>query len=149
MSLLPADTNTLVNLNILLLFMVSIEPYLFNYLLGAATVEMAQNVSVVYAFDLGGLFLIQSFFANSLVPQKKRGLSKKLVREYNFRRYNLLTGALLFFISTIPAFWTWSIPLGTNGVVQLRFILMVHSPFLPAFVHLWTRRNRKKEPKHA
>jgi hypothetical protein len=146
MSLLPAETNTLVNLNILLLFLVSIEPYLFNQLLGAANVEMAQNVSIVYAFDLGGLFLIQFFFANSLVNQKKLGLSEKLVREYKFRRYNLLECAVLFFISTIPAFWTWIIPLDNNAVVQVRFILWFIPLFSPAFVHLWERRNRKTNP---
>jgi uncharacterized membrane protein len=76
MVLLPAETSSLINLNILLLFLVSIEPYLFNQLLASPSLEMVQNVSILYAFDLGGLFVIQAIFANSLVNQKKRSFRR-------------------------------------------------------------------------
>ena len=144
-SLLPAETNNLINLNILLLFLVSIEPYLFNQLIGSPSLEMAQNVSIIYAFDLGGLFIIQAIFANSLVNQKKQVISEELIGEYKFRRYTLLAGAAIFLISTLPLFWTWSINLSSNIPIRVRFILWFIPLFSPLFVRLRERKNRKKK----
>ncbi len=61
MSLLTVETARLINLNILLLFLVSIEPFLFNQMLHS-TYSLVQNISIIYALDLGGLFTIQAFF---------------------------------------------------------------------------------------
>jgi uncharacterized membrane protein len=144
MSLLPAETNFLINLNILLLFLVSIEPYLFNQLIGSPNLEMVQNVSIIYAFDLGGLFIIQAFFANSLVNQKKQVVSEDLIGEYKFRRYTLLVGAAIFFISTVPLFWSWSIELSSNISVNVRFILWFIPLFSPLFVRLRERKKHRK-----
>jgi uncharacterized membrane protein len=144
MSLLPVETNNLINLNILLLFLVSIEPYLFNQLIGSPSLEMVQNVSIVYAFDLGGLFIIQAFFANSLVNQKKQVVSEELIGEYKFRRYTLLGGAAIFLISTLPLFWTWSIELSSNISVNVRFIFWFIPLFSPLFVRLWERKKHRQ-----
>jgi uncharacterized membrane protein len=144
-SLLPAETNNLINLNILLLFLVSIEPYLFNQLIGSPSLEMVQNVSIIYAFDLGGLFIIQAIFANSLVNQKKQVISEELIGEYTFRRYTLLAGAAIFLISTLPLFWTWSINLSSNIPIRVRFILWFIPLFSPLFVRLREWKNRKKK----
>ena len=144
-SLLPAETNYLINLNMVLLFLVSIEPYLFNQLIGSSSLEMAQNVSIIYAFDLGGLFIIQAVFANSLVNQKKQAISEELKGEYKFRRYTLLVGAAIFLISTLPLFWTWSVDLGNNIPVRVRFILWFIPLFSPLLVRLREWKTRKKK----
>jgi uncharacterized membrane protein len=143
-SLLPAEANYLINLNIVLLFLVSIEPYLFNQLIGSSSLEMAQNVSIIYAFDLGCLFIIQAIFANSLVNQKKQVFSEDLIGEYKFRRYTLLVGAAIFFISTVPLFWSWSIELSSNISVNVRFILWFIPLFSPLFVRVWERKKHRK-----
>ena len=64
MSVLRIETASLVKLNILLLFLVSIEPFLFNQLINPNS-SLAENVSILYALDLGGLFVIQAILANS------------------------------------------------------------------------------------
>ncbi len=123
MSFLPIETTRLMNLNILLLFLVSIEPYLFNQLLFTSSFAMVGNVSIIYAFDLGGLFIIQTFFTNSLIGEKKQVLSKELIGEYKFRRNSQLAAAALFFISTIPVFWTWRIEISNTEAIPIRFII--------------------------
>ena len=66
MSQLRVETPWLVDLNILLLFLVSVEPFLFNQLNSA----FEEGVSVVYALDLGGLFVIQALLAHSVLTDK-------------------------------------------------------------------------------
>jgi uncharacterized membrane protein len=140
MSLLPFETDRLINLNILLLFLVSVEPYLFNQLLSpGSSLVMVQYVSIVYAFDLGGLFLIQAFFTNSLVRQKKSSFSEQLLLENKYRRNLQLAGGLIFFVSTLPVFWYWRLDLGIF-TLPLRFILW----FAVLPMRLWVTPKAKK-----
>jgi uncharacterized membrane protein len=136
MSLLPVETAKLINLNILLLFLVSIEPYLFNQLL-ASSLVMAQNVSILYAFDLGGLIAIQTFFTHSLISEKKKSIPEQLLREYKFRRTYQLIIAVIFFVSTIPVFWTWRIELSNIGNIPLRLMFWFIALFLSVLGHQW------------
>ena len=136
MSLLPVETERLVNLNILLLFLVSIEPYLFNQLLFVPV--MTQNVSILYAFDLGGLSLIQTFFSNSLLDEKKKIISEQLRHEYNFLRNLQLTIAVIFFVSTIPVFWSWKVELSNTMIMPLRFVFwFIALIFINVFRYVW------------
>lgn len=52
MNYMHVEKQVAVNLNIVLLFLVSIEPFLFNEMLHSGT-SLVQNGSVIYAFDLG------------------------------------------------------------------------------------------------
>jgi uncharacterized membrane protein len=136
MSLLPVETAKLINLNILLLFLVSIEPYLFNQLL-ASSLVMAQNVSILYAFDLGGLVTIQTFFTNSLISEKKKSIPEQLLREYKLRRNLQLIIAVIFFASAIPVFWTWRIELSNIANTPLRLIFWFIALFLSVLGYRW------------
>ncbi len=103
MSLLPNETNSLINLNLFLLFLVSIEPYLFNQLINAHTLALALNVSTLYALDIGGLFSVLTVFTNSLIGENKKGLSEQLLREYKYRRNTQLIVAVIFFVSAFTS----------------------------------------------
>jgi len=138
MSLLPVETAKLINLNILLLFLVSIEPYLFNQLL-ASSLVMAQNVSILYAFDLGGLVTIQAFFTHSLISEKKKSIPEQLLREYKFRRAYQLIIAVIFFVSTIPVFWTWRMELSNTANIPLRLIFWFIALFLSVLGYRWIK----------
>jgi uncharacterized membrane protein len=120
---LPGDgleTGAMMLLNILLLFFVSIEPYLLSIVsFGpvAANPVMLEFTSQVYAIDLTGLTGILGLFAHILV--RREGLLKpesvdadKLVRSMQ------LVSAGLFGLSVLPIFWSWMI-LGT----PMRFYL--------------------------
>jgi uncharacterized membrane protein len=147
MSLLPVETGELINLNIILLFLVSIEPYLFNQLLAySSSSVMAQNVSILYAFDLGGLFVIQTFFTNSLISRKKQIIPEQLLRQYKFRRNFQMLAAVIFFVSTIPIFWSWRIELSSTINIPVRFIFWSTNLLLPVIIRLWDgTQNWKKK----
>jgi uncharacterized membrane protein len=102
MDLLPLETAGLVDLNIVLLFLVSIEPFLFNQILGSSTSAFAENVSILYAIDLAGLFLILAFFTHSLVDEDKKLVPQSLLARYRRNRNLDLLVSAIFLISMIP-----------------------------------------------
>lgn len=128
MSELQVEKPSLVSVNILLLFFVSIEPFLFNELSQPIS-PLAENVSILYAFDLGGLFIIQAFLANAILADKSK--PEKLLRTYRLRRITLLIGAGLFFFSTLPIFWVWTIQIG-GITIPIRIVLWLIPLFLPS-----------------
>jgi uncharacterized membrane protein len=136
MSELRVETPTRININILLLFLVSIEPFLFNELTQPAS-SLVENVSILYALDLGALFVIQAFFANAVLADKNK--PEELLRTYRFRRVTLLISSILFFISAVPIFWVWT--MHVNGVtIPLRVILWLIPLFLPSIRRLMERK---------
>jgi uncharacterized membrane protein len=136
MDLLPVETVRLVNLNVVLLFLVSIEPFLFNQILGSSTSAFAENVSVLYAVDLAGLFLIMAFFTHSLADEDKKLVPQSLLLTYRRKRNFELLGSAIFLVSIIPAFWSLGILVG-NSLIRIRFILWIFTLFLPAVRHLY------------
>jgi uncharacterized membrane protein len=122
MSFLHVETKNLVNFNILLLFLVSIEPFLFNQLINSSS-SLAMDISILYAFDLGGLFAIQALFANSIVSDKSK--PEQVIRHFRVRRNTQLISMALFFISTLPIFWTWTIPVDNNFSIPLRIMFWI------------------------
>lgn len=58
MSALPLETATAVSLNIALLFLVSVEPYLLSLVNTAEAILIFDDASIVYALDLAGLVAI-------------------------------------------------------------------------------------------
>lgn len=102
-SALPAETSELVNLNILLLFFVSIEPYLFNELFTSQG-EVLQSAFIIYALDLASMFLIMALFNNYLANDKSNPLPNSLLRRYEFRRNLEILIAAVFVVSIAPFF---------------------------------------------
>ncbi len=103
LSVLPVETERLTNLNILLLFTVSIEPYLFNQLF-VVNGSFWNNISILYAVDLAVMFLILAFFNHSLGTEEKNLAPKNYLKKFRFdRNYDIFT-AVLFIISALPFF---------------------------------------------
>jgi len=125
MNYMHVEKQMAVNLNIVLLFLVSIEPFLFNEMLHSS-ISLVQNGSVIYAFDLGGLFLALAFLSNSVVANKET--SRSIVRHFKLLRNMEIIGTIIFLVSALPIFWTLSLPIG-NGY-PLRFILWIIPPLL-------------------
>ena len=100
-SVLPAENGTLISMNILLLFLVSVEPFLFNQLFAEG---MFYNVSIVYAIDLAFMFIILAFFNHVIADEKKSHVPKYQLRNYKSARNYSLFIAGLFLISTLPFF---------------------------------------------
>ena len=129
------ETRADVELNVFLLFLVAIEPFLFNELVVSSL--PAEYVSVLYALDIGGLFALQAVLANSILADKSR--LEKLRIEYTGRRNAAITAAVVIFISALPFFWSWTIPVNSQTHIPLRFILWI----VPLFIHnirrIWER----------
>lgn len=126
-----------VQLNLILLFLVSIEPFLFNELFSSKIPTM--DVSMLYAVDLGGLFVILSLLANSILSDKKR--PEELLYHYAAMRNSQIVGAAFFFISVIPFFWTWAVPINSETSIPLRFILWMVPLFLHFIRRIWERQS--------
>jgi hypothetical protein len=139
MSQLHVEITLMVDLNILLLFLVSIEPYLFNQLINSS---LGEYVSILYAFDLGGLFVIQAFFANAVLADENR--PEAVLQSYRLQRITLLLNASIFFVSTLPFFWSWRIEV-EGAVVPIRVILWLITLFLPRVRHLLERSEKNRE----
>jgi uncharacterized membrane protein len=103
LSVLPIETELLTNLNILLLFIVSIEPYLFNQLF-IARGTLWNNISMLYAADLAVMFLVLAFFNHSLANEEKNLVPKNYLKTYRFNRNYSIFIATVFATSILPVF---------------------------------------------
>jgi uncharacterized membrane protein len=134
MSVLPMEDRTIVALNIGLLFLVSIEPYLFylNITFDIVSHELLLNTaSTLYALDMTGLMVILALFTRELALEERKLVPKESLGQYRRFRDVLLISAALFAITVLPLFWTaklfgqpmrfyfWFIPLLISSVRSL------------------------------
>ena len=76
------------SMNIVLLFLVSIEPFLFSQLFADG---MFYDVSILYAIDIEFMFIILAFFNHALADKEKSPLPKDRLKSYKFaRNYSLV-----------------------------------------------------------
>ncbi len=146
LNVLPVETETLTSLNILLLFTVSVEPYLFN-LLFTTFGNFWNNVSMLFAVDLAGMFLILAFFNHALADETKDIVPKSYLREYKAsRNFDLLmTG--IFLVSMVPVFAEINllqIVFGEGyGVVPLRVFFWIAALILGLVRRLYSFKKKK------
>jgi uncharacterized membrane protein len=108
MSVLPVENSTVVTLNLLLLFFVSIEPYLFylNITFDLISHEIFLNLaSVLYALDMTGLMIILGLFAHELAREERGLVPKEYILGYKRVRNFIFLSAVLFAITILPIFW--------------------------------------------
>jgi uncharacterized membrane protein len=141
MAVLPAEVPFALFLNIVLLFSVAIEPYLFWVLVSPQTLEVADVGSVAYAFDVGLMFFVLSTLSFLLLKEEKgRPSGQRRVHPIileRFRRFmfaQLIVGAI-FVASALPVFWV-STPIGF-----LRFYLW-YSSFVIFSIFGYARRSK-------
>jgi len=134
MSVLPMEDSTTVTLNLVLLFLVSIEPYLFylNITFDLLTHEIfLYYASILYALDMTGLMLILALFTQQLATEERGLLPKESLAKYTRVRNTLFVSAALFAITILPVFWNvklldqpirfyfWFIPLIVSSVRRI------------------------------
>lgn len=109
MSLLPLEDNTIVILNIALMFLVSIEPYLFylNITFDLIAHELLLDyASILYALDMTGLVTIIALFTHQLAREEKGLVPKESLAKYKRVRNTLFISAALFLVTVLPIFWS-------------------------------------------
>lgn len=105
MTVLPVETMTTLILNIVLLFAVGIEPYLFN-LTHTQVGELLNTVTSLYALDLGVLQVLLGFFTHELTVEERKLIPAHLILKYiRIRNFEFLN-ASIFFLSAFPIFGT-------------------------------------------
>ena len=116
MSVLPVETRTVTFLNVALLLLVAIVPYLLNGVevanpvLSPAEVSMIQDYSsTLFALDLGGILLILATFAHVISLEEKKLVAPELVTLFRNGRNRMAILAVLTLISIAPEFWDWTL----------------------------------------
>jgi len=118
-SVLPIETAGTVYLNVVMLFCVAVEPYLFNLLFNTSTASSGANLTTTYyALDLGTLFICLAYLTHGLIGEEKSLVSPGRIQSFKVTRDIELVSACVFLISIVPVFWSFVI-----AGVPLRFYL--------------------------
>jgi len=136
MAILPVEDDVVVALNLALLFLVSIEPYLFylNITFDILAHELLLDyASILYALDMAGLMLILALFTHQLAGEEKGLVPKEAITRYKRVRDVLCVSGALFAITILPIFWAvkiqslpirfylWSVPLVLSSIRRVSY----------------------------
>ena len=113
------------NLNIVLLFFVSIEPFLLNVLVRpGVSGDFFATVSQAYAVDVGAMVTLLGLFAWALATAENPSIPNHARSFYRREALSRWFGAGMFFVSAFPFFeapqllgeplrlWMWGVALG-------------------------------------
>ena len=147
MSVLPIETTRTRSLNTALLFLVAIEPYLFNQLsfgLTAATPTVFSNLpqdvaSAAYALDLGAIWLILAAFTHILSIEEKALVAPDLFKKYRSMRNLEIVVAVFFLVSILPPFWT------QIGGTSLRYLTWALTFFVRRTANIYSKATSRRK----
>ncbi len=130
MSVLPIETKSVTLLNVVLLLLVAVIPYLLNTvevvnptLTPEEAARVSDHSSTLFTLDLSGIMLILAAFAHVLSHEEKGLVAPEIVRLFRYGRNRLAILAALNTIAAAPLFWEvtiagiqarilwWSLPL--------------------------------------
>jgi len=116
MSVLPQETRWVTFLNVGLLLLVALVPYLLNSvelvnpaLTSAQASEIRDYSSSLFAIDLGGIMLILAGFAHVISLEEKELVAPELSALFRNGRNRMIVLSLIMFISLAPVFWQWTL----------------------------------------
>jgi uncharacterized membrane protein len=126
MSVLPLESGRVVAANMILLFFVSAEPYLYNLMVNSSYSpppgQLNSSVTTsLYALDLGALMLILAYFIHELTIEERRLIPKAMTRGYRLTMYTTVISASMFLVSALPIFW--SVVVTLSPVITLRYVM--------------------------
>jgi len=140
MSVLTFEDHWVVTFNTLLLFTVSVEPFLFNILESRnIAIGFFDAASQAYAIDLGLMMLVLGLFAWAVSLSKQPPLAPGVRRGFREEAVSRWITAGIFFVTVAPVFaeiWIYGQPLRT----WLWIVPLVFFGF--------TRRHREKAQAH-
>ncbi len=134
MAVLPLETLGLVLLNLALLFVVALEPYLLTQVALPANVAVQEPASVLYAFDLAAMNATMAGLTHVLSREERHLVPPKLMHRMRTTRNFTLATAVLFAVSALPVFWTWMV---IPNVLPLRILLWTLTLPVGWFRRLW------------
>jgi hypothetical protein len=135
MSVFPLESRRVVDLNIALLFCVSVEPFLFNLFRNPPAVTdpgaFADATTTLYALDLGAMFAILGGLTLTLANAERNLIPKALTRQYRIEGVSWFVCGLLFGVSALPIFYM--VKMGNGD--PIRYHVWVVPPLL-----IWVAR---------
>jgi len=142
MAVISQGTGGAISLNLLLLFCVALEPYLFFVLQSKPSdLSFLDWASFGYALDVGAMFLILGALIRHVLRGKSPGVERGDLHPVLFRRFHVamffyafIGGAYL--VSALPFFWI-DTPIG-----PFRFVLW-YSAFAFVFLGILNRRRER------
>jgi hypothetical protein len=115
MSVLPVETRVMTFLNVILLLLVALVPYLLNGIevtdRNLTPIELSESLAVrdylstLFALDLTGILLILATFAHVISVEEKKLVSPQLVKLFRNGRNRMLVLAGIMAITILPVFW--------------------------------------------
>jgi uncharacterized membrane protein len=102
MSSLPLENRRTMLLNTLLMFTVSIEPFLYNIL--RAKTSLLDVASALYGVDLGVMMLIMGIFTIALAGKERKVVTKEMRKKKRNEAMTWLISAAIFLGSALPIF---------------------------------------------
>ncbi len=116
MSVLPVETRAITFLNVPLLLLVAIVPYLLNAVelvnpsLGPIDASVLRNYSsTLFALDLSGILAILATFSHVISMEERRLVAPELVKRFRNSRNRMAILAALMLISIAPQLWEWTL----------------------------------------
>lgn len=116
MSVLPHDSRWVTFLNVGLLLLVSLVPYLLNSvelanesLSVSASSAIRDFASTLFAFDLAGIMFILAGFAHIISREERRLVAPELFVLFRNGRNRLVVLVLVLVLSAAPQFWQWEL----------------------------------------
>lgn len=145
MSALPVETKTTILLNIVLLFAVSLEPYIFNTLRLASgvpsstplasLVPLFETASSTYGVDLGAMMFIMGVFTLALADEERRLVPDSMLAKLKAESTLWFIACGVFLASALPVFG--KVDLGGVLVTGLSLRMVM---WLAAILVTWARR---------
>ncbi len=139
MSVLPVETRLVAFLNVVMLLLVAMVPYLLNNVAlvnpGLSSSEASairDYASVLFGLDLAGILAILGVFAHVLTIEEKGLVAPEYVTRFRNSRNRIFILSAILLVSLAPQFWTltlldvplrlyvWYIPIIVYWVVRLR-----------------------------
>ncbi len=115
MSVLPGDTRAVTFLNVSLLLLVALVPYLLNSvelanpsLSPAEASALGAYASTLFTLDLTGILVILAAFAHVLSLEEKNLVAPELARLFRNGRNRMVILSLATATSIAPQFWEWT-----------------------------------------
>ena len=105
MSVLPVDMMPVTFLNVVLLLLVALIPYLLNNVVLGDTAEIRDYSSTLFALELSGILAILASFAHILGSVDNRLAPPEEARLFRNGRNRLAILAVVMAISIAPPFW--------------------------------------------
>jgi uncharacterized membrane protein len=116
MSVLPVETKSITVINVALLLLVALVPYLLNSteianpsLTPDQAVAIKDFSSSLFAIDLAGILVILAAFAHVISLEEKKLVAPQLVKLFRNGRNRMSILAVVMLVSVAPQFWQWTI----------------------------------------